>query len=94
MKKIINNSKYEVALLSEIDDRSYVGIQFGIECRKCWVIEIDGTFHGMRIGDRTTGHNWTTLNKQEYIEKAFEQDGTQVFVFEDKNELIMWLIDN
>ena len=92
MKRVIKNDTHEVALLSEINNKSFVGIQFGISSKKCWVINIDGEFQGMAIGDDTDRHNWTKSSKIDYVESALEQSGTQAFVFEDKNELVTWLI--
>ncbi len=94
MKRVVNNiPKTEVVELSKIKDNSYIGIQWS-SGDKSWVTRSgDNEFKSICIGDQNLAGCWTRPTKREYVENAFSQRGTEAYVFESKEELVKFLLN-
>lgn len=93
MKKVVKTTqKSEVINLSEIKDSDYVAIWWSSGL-KSWVTKTAGKeFKGTYIGDQNLVGCWTRSTKKAYVENALEQEGTKAYVFEDKDELLTFLL--
>jgi hypothetical protein len=93
MKRIVKTApKSEVILLNEISNKDYIGIRWGSGA-KVWVTKTaDKEFKSTYIGDQNLTGCWTRPTKREYVDNALKQDGTKAYVFENKDELLTFLL--
>jgi hypothetical protein len=93
MKKVVKTlPKTEVIALNKITDDSIIGIKWG-SGEKAWVTQInDKEFISIYVGDQFLTGCWKRESKRKYIENAMEQSGTEVYCFENKNELLKFLL--
>lgn len=94
MKRVIKSLlKTKTIELNKITNESFVGIQWS-SGKKSWITQTDNEqFKGIYIGDQYLAGCWARSTKREYVENAMEQTGTEVYVFEDKNELLTFLLE-
>jgi hypothetical protein len=94
MKRVVKTQpKSEIITLNKVKDESYVGIKWS-SGSKSWVTQsADKEFKGTYIGDQNLMGCWTRPTKREYVGNAMEQDGTEVYVFDNRNELLTFLLD-
>lgn len=93
MKRVVKTQpKSEVIALNKINDESCVGIKWSSGV-KSWVTKAgEKDFRGTYIGDQYLAGCWKRSSKKEYVEHAMEQTGTEVYVFENKDELLTFLL--
>ena len=93
MKRVVKTTpKSEVILLSEISDNDYVGIRWNSGA-KSWIIKTSNKeFKGIEVGDRSLTGCWIRSTKKDYVGNALEQEGTKAYVFENKDELLTFLL--
>lgn len=94
MKRVVKNPpKSEVITLDKVTDESYVGIKWA-DGEKCWVTKTaEKEFKGIYVGDQNLTGYWTKQTKRLYVVTAMEQNGTEVYVFDNKDELLTFLLD-
>ena len=94
MKRVVKAApKSEVIELNKIKNDSYVGIKWS-SGGKSWVTQsANKEFKGTYVGDQNLAGCWTRPTKREYVGNAMEQTGTEVYVFEDKDELLTFLLE-
>jgi hypothetical protein len=93
MRKVVKSTpKSEVIALNKINNESYVGIKWSSGV-KSWITEVnEKDFRGAVIGDQYLAGCWKISSKKEYVEHAMKQTGTEVYVFENKDELLTFLL--
>jgi hypothetical protein len=96
MRKVLNISEEkEIINLSEINDKSHIGIQWnGSASRSVVLRKGDKEFVGMQFYDLDLTYSWSRASKKEYVTEAFKQSGAKVFEFDDYKELITWALNN
>jgi hypothetical protein len=94
MKRVVKTvPKSEVIALNKITDESYVGIKWS-SGSKCWITKTaEKEFKGSYIGDQHLAGCWAKPTKREYVANAMDQDGTEVYVFDNRNELLTFLLN-
>ena len=93
MKQVVYETP-KVVGLSEITDRSNIGIQWNGGDRVMLVETGLAKFAGLGLSMGLTIYGKkTTSSKKEYIEEALLQKNTKVFVFETPFELLEWMAD-
>lgn len=88
MKQIVSTTKQ--ITLDVIGNKSIVGVQFksGV---KVMIIETQSEeFTGLANDSLSLNGNWNAASKKEYIENAFNQNGSKAYLFDTKEELINW----
>jgi hypothetical protein len=93
MKKVVKTvPKSEVILLNEISDDDYIGIKWD-SGDKAWVTQTAyREFKSTYIGDQNLTGCWTRPTKREYVDNALKQSGAKAYVFENKDELLKFLL--
>lgn len=89
MKRVVEVVKEEISI-NDINDDSIIGVAF--PSKKVYVLEREGLFFGVGLLEQSLDSKWTARTKKEYASEALKQSGTEVFVFESKNEAIDWMV--
>lgn len=85
-KEIVSN---EVVTLKDIDNKSFVGIQF-TDVKSLIVLSPSGKYSGLGT-DLSLVSTWERSTKQEYVDDAIRQGSkTKAFVFDSQRELLEW----
>jgi GMP synthase-like glutamine amidotransferase len=93
MRKVVKSlPKTKTIELNKITNESFVGIQWS-DGKKIWITQTNNEqFKGICIGDQYLAGHWARSTKREYVENAMEQTGIEVYVFENKDELLTFLL--
>jgi hypothetical protein len=95
MKKlVVLKQKNDVIDLSQITDKSIVGIEWE-SSSKSFIIQIKSNrYAGTGSIDLSVNGVWETETKMDYIEKAITQQNADCFVFNTLKELYEWLAED
>lgn len=93
MKEIVNVIKITQVKLSSIEDDNHIGILWG-DGKKSKVIQTSEGFIGFSLLDEDLRSKWTRRSKNKYVEDVLEQIGTKAYLFDSKEELLEWLVEN
>jgi hypothetical protein len=93
MKRVVKTApKSEIITLNKISDGDYVGIKWS-SGSKCWITKTaEKEFKGTYVGDQNLAGCWTKPTKREYVGNAMDQNGTEVYVFDNRDELLTFLL--
>ena len=93
MRRIVIERDTTVSL-SEVDDRSFVGIQWEVGS-KCMIIQTPEGFCSIsNVYYPNTMHVWYTDSIQEYVTRALNQGNntnSRAFAFNNAKELYEWM---
>ena len=93
MRRIVIERDQTVSI-SEVNDNSFVGIQWEQES-KCMIMRTPEGFCSIaNTGYPNTMHVWYTNTVQEYVSKAFKQGNntnSRAFAFNNVKELCEWM---
>jgi hypothetical protein len=90
MKRVVNFDAENIDV-TEVTDSSNVGIKWNNGSKNIVIKKNYEEFAAMCLKDLSVAYSWTKPTKREFVKKALRQN-PEVFVFDDKKQLITWLL--
>ena len=91
MKQVVYETP-KVVGLSEITNKSIIGIQWKDGSRVMLIATDAGKFAGVGLTFTTRGQK-VVRSKKEFVEEVMSKENATVFVFETPFELLEWMAD-
>lgn len=90
MKRVVK-ALPQVLVADDIENNDIIGVDY--DGHRCVVLPVgDLGYMGFALDESSTFGKWCKRTKSEYVTEALKQSDTEVFIFDNRYELMRWML--